>query len=249
MIDLSFGRQVCGSLDAAAGREWLVTDGLGGFAMGTVAGLRTRRYHGLLVVATAPPIGRHLGLAALDPVLVVGDRRVRLGTHEWAGGAVDPSGFVHLESFRLRDGVPTWRFSVGDVVLERDVAMVHGRPAVGVVHRLVRAAGPVRLELEALCTWRDVHGERSAWGEPAVEPTTDGFTFEGAYRVRGPGFEPAGAWYHGVRHREEAARGLNDTEDLVFAGRFVADLAAGDAVGVEAGAGDLAAEPPPAASM
>ncbi len=249
MIDTGFGRQVCGSLEPAAGREWLVTDGLGGFAMGTVAGLRTRRYHGLLVVAGEPPIGRRLGLAALDPVLVLGDRRVRLATHEWSGGAVDPAGFVHLESFRLRHGVPTWRFSVGDVVLEREVAMAHGRAVVGVVHRLVRAPGPVRLELEALCTWRDVHGERAAWGEPAVERTAGGFVFDGAYRVRGPGYEPAGAWYHGVRHREEAARGLNDTEDLAFAGRFVARLHPGDSVGVEAWAGDLAEETPGAVDI
>jgi predicted glycogen debranching enzyme len=249
MIDITFGRQVCGSLEAAASREWLVTDGLGGFAMGTVAGLRTRRYHGLLVVAGDPPIGRHLGLASLDPVLVLGDRRIRLATHEWSGGTVDPAGFVHLESFRLSSGVPTWRFSIGDVVLERELAMVHGRPAVGVVHRLIRAAGPVRLELEALCTWRDVHGERFASGDPAVSATTDGFVFEGAYRARGPGFEPAGVWYHGVRHREESARGLNDGEDMVFAGRFVVTLDPGDIVEVEAWAGDLAAEPPGAADV
>ncbi|MGH9285944.1 MAG: glycogen debranching enzyme N-terminal domain-containing protein, partial [Acidimicrobiales bacterium] len=78
MRALTFGRQVCGDLAAAASREWLVADGRGGFAMGTVAGLRSRRYHGLLVAAAdgvggpgpAPPIKRHLGLAALDPVVV-----------------------------------------------------------------------------------------------------------------------------------------------------------------------------------
>ena len=86
---MRFGPQLCGDLDAASAREWLVADGVGGFAMGTVSGLRTRRYHGLLVVATAPPGGRMLGLAALDPVLVLGDRRVRLAIHEWATGAVD----------------------------------------------------------------------------------------------------------------------------------------------------------------
>ena len=67
----------------SARREWLVTDGLGGYAMGTVAGLRTRRYHGLLVVAVGGPSARMLGLAALDPVLVVGDARYRLATDEW----------------------------------------------------------------------------------------------------------------------------------------------------------------------
>src|SRR5262245_21655954 len=99
MTTLRLGRQVCGTLDEGAAREWLVTDGLGGYAMGTVSGLATRRYHGLLVVATQPPIGRHLGLAALDPVLVLRDARIRLSTHEWAGGALAPSGHEHLESF------------------------------------------------------------------------------------------------------------------------------------------------------
>ncbi len=245
MLRIAFGREVCGSLAGASDREWLVADGLGGFAMGTVSGLRTRRYHGLLLVATAPPIGRMLGLASLDPVLVVGDRRIRLGVHEWVGGAVTPEGFVHLESFELSEGVPRWRWSLGDVALEREVAMVHGRPSVAVGHRLVRAAGPVRLELEALCTWRDVHGDRFGDGAPSVERVSDGFVFEGAYRVAGPGFEPAGEWYRGVRYRVEAERGLNDHEDLWFAGRFVAELRPGESAGVSAWAGDPGASPPP----
>ena len=240
-----FGPEICGSLDAGARREWIVTDGLGGFAMGTVSGLRTRRYHGLLTVATRPPIGRMLGLAALDPVLVIGDRRVRLAVHEWAGGTIDPSGHLLLAAFDLRDGVPRWRWTVGDVVIEREIAMVQGRPCVAVVHRILRTPGPVRLELPALCTWRDANGERYANGEPAVEPTPDGFVFEGAYRVAADGaaFEPGGEWYRGVRYRVEAERGLNDREDLWFAGTFSAQLAPGEALGVRAWAGDPGAAP------
>ena len=89
-----FGTQTCGSLDAGGQREWLVPDGRGGYAMGTVCGLRTRRYHGLLVVAGEVPARRSMALAALDPVLTLpSGTRVRLGTHEWSGGAVDPRGF------------------------------------------------------------------------------------------------------------------------------------------------------------
>ena len=247
-MEITFGRQMCGSLAESSTREWLVTDGLGGFAMGTVAGLRTRRYHGLLVVATQPPIGRQLGLASLDPVLVIGDRRIALGTHEWGDGTIAPTGYAHLESFALRDGVPSWRWSVGEVVLEAELAMPYGRPAVGVTYRLVRAPHPVRLEVEALCTWRDVHGERFASGDPSVTTTDDGFVFEDAYRARGPGFEPCGSWYRGSRQREEAARGLNATEDLWHAGRFAVELAPGAETSIEAWAGDLsnAAAPPPA---
>ena len=124
-------------------REWLVTDGLGGYAMGTVAGLRTRRYHGLLVAAVDGPSARMLGLAALDPVLVVGDARYRLATDEWASGAVDPAGTSSSSRSTLDRGVPRWRWQVGDVVLEREVAMAHGRCAVGVVHRLICADRPV----------------------------------------------------------------------------------------------------------
>ena len=72
-LRIAFGRGVCGSLDEASRREWLVTDGLGGYAMGTVAGMRTRRYHGLLMVPTAPAgSARALGLAAIDTVVIVG---------------------------------------------------------------------------------------------------------------------------------------------------------------------------------
>jgi predicted glycogen debranching enzyme len=238
---MRFGPQICGDLDAAASREWLVADGLGGFAMGTVAGLRTRRYHGLQVVATAPPGGRMLGLAALDAVLVVGDARIRLAVHEWASGVIDPAGNALLASFDLEDGVPRWRWQIGDVVLERELAAVHGRPAVVVRHRLVGAPGPVRLELAALATWRDAHGERFDDGAPEVEALADGFVFENAYRVAGPGFAPAGEWYRGVRYREEAARGLNDREDLWLAGTFSAELEPGAVLSIASWAGDLAA--------
>src|SRR3984893_5917703 len=194
LTSVRFGRQLCGNLDAASQREWLVADGLGGFAMGTVGGLRTRRYHGLLVVATRPPRGRMLALAALDAVLVLGDARGCLAGHAWAAAPVDPGGTVHLASFELVDGLPRWRWQVGDVILERELAGVHGRPAVSVVHRLVRAPGPVRVDLNALGTWRGSVAERLASGSPAVDRVAGGYVFEGAYRVAGPGFTPAGEW-------------------------------------------------------
>ena len=205
-----------------------------GFAMGTVGGLRTRRYHGLLVVATEPPIGRRLGLAALDPVLVFDDRRVELATREWESGAIAPHGHEYLAGFELIEGVPRWTWQVDDVVLEAEVAMLHGRPAVGIVHRLVHASRPVQLKLAAVATWRDVHGERFADGEPPVATTDDGFVFDDAYRVRGPGFRPSIEWWYGSHQREEAARGLQANEDLAHAGTFAAELKAGEHLSIEA---------------
>jgi predicted glycogen debranching enzyme len=245
MTAITLGPQACGTLAESSLREWLVADGLGGFAMGTVSGLRTRRYHGLLVVATRPPIGRMLGLAALDAVLVVGDTRIRLATHEWASGAIDPIGHVLLSGFDLTDGVPRWRWVAGDVVVERELAAEVGEPTMAIVHRLIRSPGPVHIELTPLCTWRDVNGERFASGSPAVEAVAGGFTFERAYRVTGPTFVPGGAWYRGVHYREEAARGLNDREDLWSAGTFSAALVPGASCGVTATA-LIDGDPPPA---
>jgi predicted glycogen debranching enzyme len=214
---------VCGRLDEGSAREWLVPDGRGGYAMGTVAGLRTRRYHGLLAVAGAH--GRKLGLAALDPVITLpSGAAVRLGTHEWADGTIAPRGHELLAGFELVDGLPRWRWRIGDIVLEREIATVHGRPAVAVVHRLL-TGGPVSLALQALGTWRDVHGERTAGGpEPVVTEAEGGCLIEDAYRLRGPAFRRGGAWWRGVRYRAEAARGLPATEDLWFAGSFHAEL-------------------------
>jgi hypothetical protein len=226
------------------------TDGKGGFAMGTVAGLRTRRYHGVLVTATAPPIGRRMALAALEPVLVIGDCRFPLGTHEWENGAISPAGYELLDQFDLDDGVPRWRWSVGPVSLEADLAMAHGRSAVGVRYRLLSAgASPVSVGVGALCTWRDVRGERRGEGRPDVQVSGEGFVFEQAYTVRGPGFEPGGDWYRGVCCREEAARGLDAVEDVWYAGRFSAVLEPGGTVEIEAWAEDLDIPPPPASQI
>ena len=248
---MRFGREVCGNLEAASEREWLVTDGLGGYAMGTVGGLRTRRYHGLLVVATKPPGGRMLGLAAIDASLVIGDNRIRLGVHEWASGAIDPAGYVHLESFALEHGIPRWRWTVGDVVVEREIAMDYGRAAVAITHRVIRAPGPVRLELHPLCTWRDVHGERFATGPPVVDLAARGFVFEGAYRVAASGlFESVGAaWYRDVHYRVEAERGLNAIEDLWHPGHFAVQLEVGQAHETVAWAAPLDEPPPPAIAI
>lgn len=249
MIDIRFGPQVCTDLTSGATREWLVTDGVGGYAMGTVSGLRTRRYHGLLVVAGERPAVRRVGLVSLDPaVLLPSGARVRLGAHEWASGAVDPRGFELLERFALVDGLPRWRWRAGDVVIERELAMLPGRSCVAVVHRLV-SGGPVRLELAAACTWRDAHGERRSDGPGLrVEPVAGGAVVEDAFRLAGPNWEPEGQWWLGVHHREEAARGLPPTEDLWYAGRFSGTLdRPGDTVSVLAWKHDPAPEPPPAA--
>ncbi len=231
---ITFGTQVCGDLNAGSRREWLLGDGLGGYAMGTVSGLRTRRYHGLLTIAETPA-RRHLALASLDATLVLpSGTRVPLGVHEWASGTVAPEGHRLLERFDLIDGLPRWRWRVGDVVLERTVALAHGIAGVAVEWR--QLAGPAcDLLIQPLVTWRDSHGERRGDRDLEVEHDAAGVVIESRFRVDGPGWEPDGRWYRDVFMREEAARGLTATEDLFSAGFFHAHLdGPGAAAGVRA---------------
>jgi predicted glycogen debranching enzyme len=249
-----FGPQTCGSLSGDGGgaaHEWLVTDGLGGFATGTVAGLRTRRYHGLLTVADPATAVRHTALAALDLTATLpSGAKVALFTHQWRDRAVAPQGHRYLETFALVDGLPRWRWRVGDLVIERELAMWHGHPSLAVVYRVRSAPGPVGLAVAAMCTWRDAHGERSRSGPPPrTEHVADGVIVEDAYRIAGPGWQPGGEWHLGAYTREEDARGLSATEDLWLAGTFFARAEAGETVEISAWAGAFDTRPPAASAV
>lgn len=129
-------------------REWLVTNGLGGYAAGTVSGIPTRRYHGLLVAALPGPFGRMLLLPQLSEQLRLPDGTVvRLGGEESATGALQLYGAQHLTEFRLDLGLPVWRYEVGGTVLERQVFLPHEQNTVHIRYRLVSGAGPLRLKI------------------------------------------------------------------------------------------------------
>ena len=140
-------------------REWLVTNGLGGYASGTVAGVVTRRYHGLLVAAMPAPLGRFVMLNHLL-------ERVRLPSREitWMGdedevagvNAVDRLG--HLTEFRLELGLPVWRFTIGGLVIEKRILMPYGQNTVHITYRLVEGDGPVRLGLRPSVQFRPYEG-------------------------------------------------------------------------------------------
>src|SRR6516162_2165619 len=123
---IGFGREICGDLSAGLRREWLVTNGLGGYASGTLAGVNTRRYHGLLVAALMPPVERTVLVAGLIEWVTYDGRRYPLSTNEYSDGTIDPHSYRHLQSFELRGALPVWTFALADVLLERRVWMEYG---------------------------------------------------------------------------------------------------------------------------
>src|SRR5579862_7320376 len=97
---IQFKRETCGDLEVALSREWIETNGLGGFASSTIIGLNTRRYHGLLVAATTPPVGRSVLLSKLEETIVIDGRRYELSANQYSG-TIYPTGYQYLEQFRL----------------------------------------------------------------------------------------------------------------------------------------------------
>src|SRR3989338_2947118 len=142
-------------LKIAQEREWLVTNGIGGFASSTAAGLNTRRYHGLLVAATKPPHGRMVLVSKLEEILVTPEGKYELGTNRYTG-IVHPEGFRYLEEFKLAP-FPTFIFRIGDIVLEKTVFMVYGQNTTVVSYRLVSSDKPVELITRPLLACRDYH--------------------------------------------------------------------------------------------
>src|SRR6478609_2469501 len=111
---LKIPRETCIDLDRSLTKEWLVTNGLGGYASSTVAGVNTRRYHGYLVAALRPPVERTVLLNNIDEDVTVGDRTYYLGANEYPDGKIHPGGFVHIEEFVLDANMPTTVFRLGD---------------------------------------------------------------------------------------------------------------------------------------
>src|SRR5713226_8483471 len=149
--------------EALVTREWLVTNGLGGYASGTIAGVITRRYHGLLIAALAAPLGRTVMLSHVgERARLTDGTRYELGAHTRTDTAPDARGSGHLTEFRLEIGLPVWRYEIGDVVIEKRVFMPHRQNAVHLIYELVSAAAPVELALRPSVNFRAQEAPLSA---------------------------------------------------------------------------------------
>ena len=238
---IEFGRETCGNLDIAESREWLVTNGIGGYASGTVAGLLTRRYHGLLVAALKPPLGRTLLLAKLDETVLYDTGSYSLHTNRWADGIVSPHGYQHIERFSLEGTIPLWRFAFADALLEKRVWMQQGANTTYIQYTLRRATQPLKLTLKAMVNYRDYHSDTQSndW-RMSVEQVEQGIcvtAYPGAVPLYLLSDSPLGAsasivhnWYYGFDLAVERYRGLKDKEDHLHAATFEVTLNPGEAI-------------------
>jgi len=251
-LELRFERGRIARFEPSAALEWLETDGLGGWSSSTVSGAHTRRYHGWLVAATQPPVGRRVLVSKLaETVALPGGARIDLDTNAFPG-AVHPRGFEALERFE-RDLFPEFTFrlrsedaSDGDVrrddrdddlLLKRTIAGVAGESATVVVYELVNGAGTVELELRPFFAGRDAHELRRAeagreWRIGSEGPGTfrfDSAAGEPSVTVSAPGasFEAGPDWWRSFEYAIERERGFDFVEDLYAPGSWCAVERAG----------------------
>jgi predicted glycogen debranching enzyme len=250
MAPVDFGRGVCSNLEEASQREWLVTNGIGGYAAGTVSGVLTRSYHGYLVAALLPPLGRTLLLAKLDETTVLQGRSYPLFANRWASGVVEPAGYLQLERFYLDGSIPVWVYALEGIHLEKRLWMEPGQNTTWVLYKYLfpnpgSNAPKIDLNIKALVNHRDHH---------AVTRSQDGKqlrvqAFPGGMRVNGAEgdspfflvagglsqavkFEPHDEWDQDFYLSLEAYRGLEAVDDHLDAGSFHACLGPGETLAI-----------------
>ncbi|MEM8612950.1 MAG: amylo-alpha-1,6-glucosidase [Cyanobacteria bacterium P01_H01_bin.105] len=234
---LTCGRELCGDLATAATREWLVTNGIGGYAAGTVAGILTRRYHGLLVAALQPPLGRTLLVTTLEETVYT-DKYHSLSTNRWVDGSVTPQGYRLIENFYLEGTTPVWTFAIDDGLLEKRIWMQPRANTTYVQYHLQRGSTKVELSLKALVNYRDYHSNTQGrnW-QMQTERVPDGVCIRGFpeavpyYLLSDRGeFELHHDWYQGFELALERYRGLSNVEDHLCIASLTVELAPGDSL-------------------
>ena len=232
---IRFGRETTGVLQDAERLEWLVTNGIGGYGSGTVAGSVTRGYHGLLVAARRPPVDRRVMLVKLDETVTYRDQTFELATNRWASEAVAPTGNWNLDAFELEGSVPLWRYACADAVLEKRVWMTPGANTTYTAYTLATGSAPAQLSIRAIVDNRVFHNTGEVAWPAQVTAVAGGLQVVSG----GPDSMPlvllasagqasaADELYQGYLLPAEADRGLNDVDSHVHAGTFTATVAVG----------------------
>jgi predicted glycogen debranching enzyme len=216
---------ICTDFEAATAREWLETNGIGGFACGTISGANSRRYHGIFTPATEPPLGRITMVSKLEETIRIGRERYELSANRYPG-KISPLGFEYLCSFRL-DPFPIWTFELDGIMIEKSIFMIYGCNSVvcqwKVARQKTREAKPITLEVRPLLSFVDYHALRRAGGNFVGDYSEE----TGSISMRPVDSMPAvifqhdadrvsrtGYWYRDFEYAIEQERGFDFREDL-----------------------------------
>ncbi len=236
---MTFDQKIVSDFHRSQSLEWLETNGLGGYSSGTVSGAHSRRYHGLLIAATQPPVGRVNLLSKVDETIVSANEKYELGSNQYPG-VLHPQGFQFLKGFE-RDLFPEFIFEAGGIELKKTIAAIHGENTTVILYEVVRALSEFELELLPLYASRDIHSLSRA-----NDYISKQYIFEeGIFRtlnyqgsselfisVPRSQFTAKPGWYFNFQYSVEQQRGMDYEEDLYTHGSFRVELKQGDSLGV-----------------
>lgn len=258
---ITCGPEICQDLTLASTKEWVITNGLGGYASSTILGMNTRRYHGLLVAATVPPVGRVVLLSKVEETVITPAgrfepaRRFELSTNRYTrlsgdplGGQADvvhPDGYRYLVEFRL-DPWPTFLYRIGEILLEKSIFLLPGENATVLGYTLHSAMGPVELAIRPLVAFRDFRALTRE--DPSFTPKVE--QIPGVWTIRPANplpplmihhtaelVESTPYWYKNFEYSEEEEKGTKVREDLWSPGQLVYLLKVGESCALVASTG------------
>jgi predicted glycogen debranching enzyme len=239
VVKIQFDQSVTQKFSAAVRLEWLETNGLGGWASSTIIGAHTRRYHGLLVAAHRPPVGRAVLLSKLDETIEFGKERIELGTNLFPG-AIHPEGYQYLQSFS-KNLFPTFIYETAGVRLQKMIAAVNGENTTLILYEVLEAPSAFELKLQPFIAGRDYHSLMHA-NEAINRDVTfeNGILASSLYEnlpelylfVPNSTFAANSQWHYNFEYPVEKYRGQDFREDLFTPGTLMCRLKAGDKLGV-----------------
>ncbi len=234
---VSLSGDVLQNLNNIAEREWLATNGIGGYASGTVSGMLTRKYHGLLVASLNPPGERTLLCTKLDETLIYKGKSYPLFTNQWADNSINPLGYQYLVQFQLEGSTPVWTFAVEDCVLQKRVWMKEGENTTCVAYYLAQASEDVTLQLDCFVNYRDHHHVTKATWEMSVEPCENGCEIKAKENAtpfylfcEDAEFKNENTWYYNFKLTAEEERGYEALDHSLKAGSFIKKLSPGQLI-------------------
>ncbi len=236
---MSFEKELLKDYNFSSHIEWLDTNGIGGYASSTIAGVNTRRYHGLLVAAMHPPVGKMVILSKLEEAIISDDVRHELSSNQYPG-AIHPTGFTYLDKYN-KDLFPEFNYKVGSIEFKKIIVCIQGENTTVIIYEVIEAKESFQLELLPLYSGRDFHSVAHAndsIGQPYL--FQDGIfrtlNYQGCpelfIQIPDSTFIESKKWYYNFEYLIEQERGLEYTEDLFTHGSFSVELKSGSKVGI-----------------
>ena len=238
-----FSRNSCTNLAEAETKEWLLTNGLGAYALGNIAGTLTRRYHGLLIAPVNTPLGRQLIFAKADTSLLLGQEEIPLYSSRWENDIIQPAGYLWIDSFELDGRMPVWRFVVNHLHIEMRIWMEPGQHTTYIAYRLEPGQSldemPIKLKVELLTNARSHHQlNTSKTLTPQLQIAEKKLIlsypdwFNCYFSVQGGTLYQDVYWKEHFLLSQEKKQGLADSENHLCVGNAILDLLPGQWAGV-----------------